>query len=98
MVVQVLLDAVAGAVQYRLDTMRPREVAVVAWAYGVFGHRPAPPEFSRSLAQALNKHMPDFTAQGLAMVAKAMALLQWRSDMLLQQLVALAEERVHEFK
>lgn len=95
---RVLLDAVAGTVQYRLDTMRPREVAVVAWAYGVFGHRPAPPEFSRSLAQALKKHMPDFTAQGLAMVAKAMALLQWRSDMLLQQLVELAEERMHEFK
>lgn len=70
----------------------------MVWAYGVFRHRPSHPDFGRRLATALHTRMPEFSAQGLSMIAKALWQLQWRSDSLLKRLTAAAEQRMQDFK
>ncbi|KAG2487301.1 hypothetical protein HYH03_014141 [Edaphochlamys debaryana] len=95
---KVLLDDVAEVLVERMEDMTHHEVAVVLWTYGVFHHRPAHPDFGRVLAAELYGRMGGFSAQGLAMVAKALAQLQWRSEPLLVELAAAAATKIQAFK
>ncbi len=83
---------------HRLPTLTHQEVCVVLWAYGLFRHRPSQPDFGRRVAAELHGRLGSMTPQGLAMVAKGLAQLQWRSGPLMAQLVAAAEQKLTGFK
>ncbi len=93
-----LLDAVAGVVLSRIETRMHHEVCVVLWTYGTFRHRPAHADFSKQMAATLYSRMPYFAPQGLAMIVKALAQLQWRSEPLLVALTTAAEVKLNAFK
>ncbi|GLI67916.1 hypothetical protein VaNZ11_012243 [Volvox africanus] len=95
---RVLLDAVAGVVLGRIETLTHQEVCIVLWTYGTFRHRPVHGDFSKQMAATLYSRMPYFAPQGLAMIVKALAQLQWRSEALLAALITAAEAKLHAFK
>ncbi|EFJ48303.1 hypothetical protein VOLCADRAFT_91074 [Volvox carteri f. nagariensis] len=95
---RMLLDAVAGVVLCRIETLTHQEVCVVLWTYGTFRHRPSNADFSKHMAATLYSRMPYFAPQGLAMIVKALAQLQWRSEPLLVALMAAAETKMNGFK
>ncbi|KXZ44569.1 hypothetical protein GPECTOR_65g187 [Gonium pectorale] len=95
---RVMLEAVAAVAVPRLETISARDVAVLLWTYGAFHHRPAHPDFARAMAGALGARMRQFSPQGLAIVCKALAQLQWRSEPLMAELVAAAEAQLPGFK
>ncbi|GLC74093.1 hypothetical protein PLESTF_001459100 [Pleodorina starrii] len=95
---RVLLDAVAGVVLSRIETLTHQEVCVVLWTYGTFRHRPSQADFSKQVAATLYARMPYFAPQGLAMIVKALAQLQWRSEPLLVALMQAAEAKLNGFK
>ncbi|KAG2429447.1 hypothetical protein HYH02_014029 [Chlamydomonas schloesseri] len=93
-----LLDAVSEELLGRLEALSHQEVATALWTLGTFRHRPAHPDFARQVAAALYGRMRSFSPQGLAMVVKALAQLQWRSEPLLEALIAAAEAKLGGFK
>ncbi|GFR50194.1 hypothetical protein Agub_g12362, partial [Astrephomene gubernaculifera] len=95
---RVLLEAVAAEVLPRLPSLKPQELCIVLWTYGAFHHRPEHPDFARQLAGVLYDRMPQLSPQGLAMTAKALAQLRWRSGPLLAQLAGAAERQLAGFK
>ncbi|GIL57634.1 hypothetical protein Vafri_12829 [Volvox africanus] len=95
---RVLLDAVAGVVLNRIETLTHQEVCIVLWTYGTFRHRPVHGDFSKQMAGTLYSRMPYFAPQGLAMIVKALAQLQWRSEPLLAALITAAEAKLNAFK
>ncbi|PNH08518.1 hypothetical protein TSOC_004918 [Tetrabaena socialis] len=56
------------------------------------------PDSGKQLAAALYMRMRHFTPQGLAMVVKALAQLQWRSEPLMAELIVAAELKLLAFK
>ncbi|GIL90972.1 hypothetical protein Vretimale_17077 [Volvox reticuliferus] len=95
---RVLLDAVAGVVLSRIESLTHQEVCIVLWTYGTFRHRPVHGDFSKQMAATLYSRMPYFAPQGLAMIVKALAQLQWRSEPLLAALITAAEAKLNAFK
>ncbi|KAG2427215.1 hypothetical protein HXX76_010931 [Chlamydomonas incerta] len=93
-----LLDAVADVLLSRLDGLTHHEMATALWTFGTFRHRPAHPDFAKQVAAALYARMRSFSPQGLAMVVKALAQLQWRSEPLMEQLIGAAEAKLTAFK